>query len=404
MVKKESEKRRNHVCVLAGAALFQLALVGVLINSNGVLLTQLRTEYGFSMTRISAFNMLRCISGAVLAPVYSSLFFRYDKAKTMFGSVVLIACGYLLLIIGADTWLWYLAPCFMSCTTSIGVFAISYVVRPWFPQSYGTASGFAMAFSGVGGVVFSPVIAQLIVLLGWRWAVIIMGAVMLVTASTGLWLLFRRSPELVYGESGPAQMKKTKPNGKKFLFHKFFLCILCLMGAAFCLQLVSYINLYAQSIGYSLVAGAALTSFVMGGNIIGKLIYGVSCDWFGVWKTTSACSLLVAAGVWLTVLAPGSYPAMCIGAVLLGFAYSISTLALSRCCIAAYGAAESARYVGIHSGINSALGALVSMGSGLLYDKIHTFVPVFAAGAVITMVSAITAAAMSIKESGRRRK
>ena len=396
----KSSKRsysRDQFLALLGAALLQLALAGTLLNTIGVLLAQIRTEYGFQLSRITTFNLIRTLAGALLASAYSAAFFKLGKGKTIMGCIGLIVAGHLLLFFGPDTWVWYLSPVLMSCGSSICIFGIPYALRPWFPEGDGTASGLAMAFSGIGGMVFSPIIAALISSYGWRVSVQIMSLLTLAFGAIGTFLLFSKKLPLSHSEE---IRSKNSENDTGFDLGKFLLAAVLFVGNQFAMLLVSYLSIYAQDFGYSLVSGAALTSFVMAGNILGKLVYGVGCDRLGMWKTTFGCYLLVAAGVALMVVMVHVYPILCMGAVMMGFVYAVNTLAVAKCCIAIYGETASSRYVGLHAGVNAGFGTLLSLGIGIFYDYAGTFVPIFLAAAASAAVSSFIAFIM-MRRSGR---
>lgn len=380
--------------MLVGAALFQCALIGVLMNSTGVFLTQIRVDLGLSMTRISAHNTIRSIAGAISGTFLVRMFFRLHKAKFMMGIILVIVLGYLLLIIGADTWLWYVVPILVSPTASIGIIAVPYLLNPWFPENTGTATGIALAFSGVGGIVFNPVAAFLIEQFGWKTAILILGIVTIFFASVGIRLIFRRKPPRKMETKQEQKMDTPKRKERNFINKKFFLCCICMLGGGICTQLVNYISLYIGTVGYSLAVGATISSFVMAGNIGGKLLFGILSDWAGVWRAMLLGLLCVAVGSLGLVIAREQPIFLCSAALLYGNCYAISTIAVSRCCIEAYGAEKSKFYSGIHASINSAVGALGSFGAGALFDMAESFAPVFLIGVSVCVLSAIAVVMM----------
>lgn len=95
--------------VLTGASLFQCALLGVLANSTGVLLTQIRMELELSMTEISAYYTIKSVVGALGGAFFAALFFKSDKKRYLLFNIFTLVASYLLLLVGAGNWLWYVA-------------------------------------------------------------------------------------------------------------------------------------------------------------------------------------------------------------------------------------------------------------------------------------------------------
>lgn len=110
---------KQQIWVLLGAALFQCALIGVLVNSASVLLAQIQGELGLPMTQISAYHTIKSVVGAVGGAFFAAVFFRSHRAGFMLTSIVLVVISHLLLVIGAGSWLWYLAAVVVLCLADV---------------------------------------------------------------------------------------------------------------------------------------------------------------------------------------------------------------------------------------------------------------------------------------------
>lgn len=391
---KKSPFTGRALLALLGACLFQCAFIGILINSNGVFMTAIRESVGLPMTMISANTSIRSVAGATTAAFFTAVFYKTDCWKVMLGSVLVIVAGFLLLPIATDNFLWYLIPVLSCHASSIGILAIPHLMQQWFPEHSGTASGIAMAFSGLGGAVFNPVAAALCTAFGWQFAVIILCGITLAMAGAGLLLLFglKGSPEEAHPVKTavlPEEAGIPLPVPARFLM----VTVLVLSGAV--TVLVSYINLHMEGQGYSLTVGATVTSFAMFGNIGGKLIFGWLSDRLGTWKTMALASALVAVGSGMLGLVHGSIGAMYLAATLFGACYYCATIALSRCTLSAYGAQLSRKYTGLHVSINGFLSAALAFGAGPAFDLWGSFTPIFVGAAVACTISSVIAVVMA---------
>lgn len=379
---------KNQLLVLLGAALYQCAFLGILINSGSVLLGQIRDDLGFSLTRISVYHTLKNITGAVGSAAIITLFFRCSKPLFMSVNILFVVGSYSLLVIGADTVLWYFAAIMLGvsyCTASIYVPTI---LAPWFPSGIGTATGFAMAFSGIGGVVFNPFASYLLAQFGWKCTIGILCAITVILSCVGLYLIFCSSaPNVTKGKSPEPPVEKTCTASFGGMHKHFPLCCVAFLGGSLVLQFMQYISPYAQSIGYSLQTGASMSATLMAGNVIGKIFFGVCCDLIGVWKTMIATlSSIILASVCLIVFTK-VLPILFIASFLYGLVAALATISVARCCTAVYGITYIGKYMGLHTSVSCMTGAVFSMVIGLFYDSWGSYVPFLCISILVSIIS-----------------
>ena len=393
-----NQEKKDQLLVVIGASLFQLALVGMLINTSGSIFSVVRADLGFSMTRISAFHMIRYLVGAVSAAALTRLFFRYSMPKVLYVSVFLVCAGFLLVVIGPETVLWFIAPVLLLPTGSLAFFAIPYLVKPWFPDRYGTMSGIAMASSGIGGILYNPLLTWMMERMGWRPAVLITCLATLILGSLGVWLVFRKPAPAAPLPEVKKKEEKAVPGRQPFPLVRFVILTLVLFGMTVCMNFINYLSLYAVSHDYTLMQGAVVLSFSMAGNVLGKLVCGALSDLVGAWWATAICTIGVALGMCLLVLGIGFYPVLLAGALLLGITHGLISMTLARCSIASYGAVRSEDFVGLHSGINCAVAAAAVFAIGWFFDAGGQFDPMMWFGAAAAVLSALLAVLMALSK------
>ncbi len=380
--------KKDRILVIVGACCFQIAFIGLLYQASSTLFAEIRAEYGFPMTRVSTFNALRAVCGAALSGVYSALFFRVSKRLTLYLSIVMVTLGYALMTVGPDTWIWYLSSVILSATGPLSVFPIPYIIKSWFPENYGTLSGLVLSGSGIGGMIFTPVITRMCELWGWRTADLIGCAMILLLGGGGITLIFRKPfPQAEPGPVVPKEKRSLSSGRDPFPIRPFLICLISLLGASLFGQLMIYMNMYGQTYGFTLMQGAFAVSMVSIGNIAGKMVYGIVCDRRGAWSATILNNFCVLTGLILLVFFVRFYPLFLLGGFLIGFTSSLMTLGVSRCSIAAYGEKRSERYVGLHTGIVCALGAAGSWSFGQVFDRFGDFKPVMIVGICLLTVS-----------------
>ena len=156
----------QQMSVLLGACLLQCAMIGVLINCSGVLFAQIRQKFGFSLSRISAYNTIKSVTGTIVAAYITELFFKTNKACFLLVNQLITLLSFVLIILDAGGWLWYAAAVISGISMCVSSVAIPSVLGQWFHKRAGTVTGIAMAFSGIGGAICNPICARLISLFG----------------------------------------------------------------------------------------------------------------------------------------------------------------------------------------------------------------------------------------------
>ena len=388
--------------VLIGACLFQCALIGVLVNSTGVLLAQIRTEFGFALTRVSAFNTVKSVVCALGGVALTSLFFKSKKWVFMLCNILLTILSYCLLVFDAENqFIWYTAAVlngFNACTVTV---MVPYILNQWFPENAGTVTGFSVAFSGIGGIVFNPITAELIGCFGWRWTILILSTVTIILGVTAILLLFHNAAQGSRTEAkqtDAAEFSETVTN--ELPLKRIILCALALGAGCFVMQFSQYITIFAQSIGYTLQVGAALTSLVMIGNVGGKLLFGLICDKIGTYKAMVFAMAAVATASLLYAVFNRFLPVLYIASILYGMVYSLVMISPSRCCIQTYGAEGVKKYMGIHTSVNGIIQTVSSMSVGILYDATGGFEAELIIGLVFLGIFSI--AALLLCKMGKR--
>jgi len=382
---------KKEVWVVIGAALYYCAAIGLVLNCMGTFLAQIRAEYAFSMARVSAFNTLRSVSGLLLGALVTRLLFKLDAPRFMMGVIILEVAAFILLAAGADTLLWFVCPFLIGPSTTVSVTAVPYLLNHRLKHHAGTATGFAMAFSGIAGVITNPFSAFLVETFNWRIALLILSALTLLMAALSIWMIFHGGAPRTVADATPissktAQAQKTGPAVKS----RFMLCCICFLSGTVCTLFVPLINIFAEQCGYSIVIGATMASVIMVGNLLGKVVCGVLCDLVGTWKSMILCIACVLLGTLGFLFLQRYLPALYLSALLFGFSYSLGAVGVTKTMMQAYGVQASKRYSGIHTSINSGIAAAASLGIGTLHDITGSFQPVLIMMCILSASSLIS--------------
>jgi len=177
-------------------ACFTLALYmsGAVFYGFTAIFEPIAEEFGWSYTSISIAASLRGLESGLLAPVVGIMVDRWGPRRFIFGGVICIGLGLLLLTQVQSIGMFYAAFILMSLgISSCGISVTVTAVANWFHRRVGLATGITVSGYGFSGVLV-PLMVRLIDTYDWRTAIGVMGIGMLVIGLP-LSLLVRHKPE-----------------------------------------------------------------------------------------------------------------------------------------------------------------------------------------------------------------
>lgn len=321
-----------------------IVIVGILIcgvpsailnSCAGIYYPVMAEDFGVPVSQISLWRTMDYITGVIVTPFAGLWLAKYDVKiiiliSAAVESLVLISFG-----IVPEVWMLWVGGAIAGVTNAImlGV-AVAAIMNRWFRVSVGLIIGVCTAFTGFGGMFFTPIGQMLIDSSGWRVSYITLGVISLVVMVLGIVFLLSSRPEdrglLPYGTAREA--KKLAESHEEALVplcvrpsvaRKSILLVILVLFAIL-INTVCNINAYFATyvtwyneqaavvngiIMGAFVTGAELTAFNSAGNAIGKLGLGIFSD-ISVSKTLIglvACGVVGLLMMWLapnTILLP----------------------------------------------------------------------------------------------------
>lgn len=221
-------------------------------------------------------------------------------------------------------YLWYIGSFMVGLGSGFYGGAFSATVGKWFPDKVGTAMGLAVAGTGSGTIIYSPLVAYLIRTYGFSGNIFLILAVTAVVLLLGVGMPFWKTPPHNWSPAGMQEKSKT-PNAKPAHIardytlqeaakdKRFWILYACFICAAFSLMF------FAQNASLIILEGLSqtmsreeiLTSVVpvfltisAVAGLLGRFGWGVIGDKLGLWNT-----------LWIVYL----LPAILMGAFYLGY-------------------------------------------------------------------------------------
>ena len=187
---------------VAGAASVGVfvSFASLLVYTFGVLLKPLAEEFAWSRESVSAAFGVAAMTVAVCSPPLGYLLDRGNPTRIIVPSLVIFGGAFASLAL-LTPHLWHLyATFFVLGVVGNGTAQMAYsrAVSSWFHERRGTALAVVMSGGAVGAIILPPAAEALIQALGWRWACVALGAMVLIIGVPTVAHFIRERP----GESG----------------------------------------------------------------------------------------------------------------------------------------------------------------------------------------------------------
>ncbi|MBH51598.1 MAG: hypothetical protein CL785_00375 [Chloroflexi bacterium] len=157
----------------------------------------MRQSLGWSLTALVGAVSAQNIAGMITAPFIGILLDKYGARPVMFFGAIFAGIGLLLLAGVNHIWQFWILYAVVAALgmNELGRLSGPVVVAKWFVKRRGRAMAFAMAGNGAGAMVMSPVIALLILDVGWRFTWALLGIITLVVMIPPVLIFMKRQPE-----------------------------------------------------------------------------------------------------------------------------------------------------------------------------------------------------------------
>lgn len=266
--------------VVLGASLTQFTIIGLFVTS-GLFFKIFEVEFGWSRAVLSAASGLGVLAMGFLAFVSGKLSDSYGPRIVLTVSGICFGLGYILM-----SWMsepWQLIVIF-SVFLGIGfgahdVVTLSTVAR-WFEARRGVMTAVVKVGTAIGQVALPPMVALLIVGVGWRQAVLVMGVsamIVLVAAAS-----IMRSPPVQTNDAeqnvpvlGLTYKEATKD--RRF----WILCAVQFLFFPTMMTLPLHLPAHGMDLSMTPTLAAALVSTMGATSILGRLGIGRLLDMIG---------------------------------------------------------------------------------------------------------------------------
>ena len=252
--------------VVAGGFLLMAILHSMMQTCFSLFVVPVTTDMGITRSAFGICNTVVMVVTMLLSP-YMGKWLAQKRTTLIFTTCIVgLGLSYASYSLAHAAWHLYVSA-FLVGVFSCGAVALplSIIITNWFKKARGTAISIALAGSGIGGAIISPILTMVIQNMGWRPAFVIFGIVMIVVEVPVALFLMRPRPEDMnlqpYGadENAPQDVEHKDDDGvplsalKKYPFFWIYWVGMFVMGlVGFAMRL------------WDFPAAAMLIGFVLG--------------------------------------------------------------------------------------------------------------------------------------------
>ena len=403
----DKKGRMHHAwwIMIASSAIYA-ASVGIIVSCAGLLYRAVAADFGVGVSEISLYTSIMYLTVTILLPFAGKVLKRFDIRYILTVAGIINALAFGLMSTYTAPWMFYLSGLALGIGSTFLIYGtIPLLINNWFKAKASTALGFAMAFMGIGGAIFSQITGNLIESIGWRPTYVVLGICVALLILPFTLFIIRSKPEelnkkpygvdqVANGTENAAADDENKGLMKKDALKTLpFYLILVFVGLFGLSSTVGFhVPNYVQSIGFSATMAATGVTLLTIGQTGGKFLLGAINDKFGIKAglvtgigsgMLGVIALMVAGnfGTWMIFL----------GAFLFGIGFSGSTLLPPPVIRQVFGGKD---YASIYTTIMSASTLGVAVGTTLfsfIFDSTGSYYTVFIIVLIMFTVTVLSA-------------
>lgn len=314
--------RFHYAWVVVTAAVVNTAVMSGVISSFGVFLVPLSEDMGWSRGLISLAYAIQFVAMAAASPVAGWLGDRIGARRALAIGAVLFTAGLVLAGRSFHLWQFYLSyGVLLGTALSLLVTPLHVTVGLWFWQKLGMAIGIVLAATGLGPLIFAPLVRHLITVTGWANTLVLTGAASGVLLLSSAWFIRNRPSDMglhpygVRSSARQAAIARPQPGvfytGNELNFSRyvvttqpfFWLILIHFLGCVSHSFPLAHVVAMASDSGQPNMAAASVIVVISGFAIISRLGMGILADRIGGKATLGITIFIQATAIPILLLA-----------------------------------------------------------------------------------------------------
>lgn len=372
--------------VFVACCLICFSTVTLSFNTMGIFYTPAGADLGIETGTFGTYMSVQYLAMAISMIFGGKILARYNARWVLTVCCAMVSAGILLMSTYNFMWQFYCSGVLIGCANSILLYLmVPTMIDRWFKDRVGFFVGVCLCFTGVGAVVFNPIGGWVIENFGWRAGYLVFG---IVTACLGL------PSALFLVRSEPAELNLTPWVSTKTVREDAGKAAAPVKGVMFkdalrtpALWLVAlyagmmdvgitlnyYIPSYVSSLSMGVFAASTVSSAIMIGQMVGKLLLGYINDKNVKMGVVTAVSCGIVGVSTMTFLGGANIVFLYIGGFFYGIFFAGATVTTSLMTRGIFGSKDYSRVFSVVSTVATLSSAFTSAVWGAIINATGSY-------------------------------
>ncbi len=348
-------------------------------------------DLGFGRGSFTLYYSLMVAAGAVSASFLGTYMNSHGPRGVILVSGIWVGLGLLGFSFSSQIWMFYALGAAMGLFGSTCVYlAANVIVQQSYSSKHAAAIlGLVMAGAGIGGVIWSNLIPNLLESFGWRFGYRVLAILWASIALLAALILGKQETAVAFGHAkSGGSGDSSKKDALKSL--RFFQCaaLMCILTVCSCIS--QHLPAVLGEMGHDSTMIGVLVSVMTAASAVGTILEGMVCSKIGIRKTMIGILVIYAAGYTLMSLHTGIYAALVFLAIGSGSIGTLMPIVVRRI----FGGLHYAAIWSVVITCSSVASFLASPTWGMVYDFTGSYrpalmaMPVFLAFGMVCLLGA----------------
>jgi MFS family permease len=388
---------------------FVLATVtGLVSNSNSQFIKPVCEAFGFTRGEFTLYMSFTTIAMVICIPLSKKVYGSINpRIVITFGSLLVIASWTAMSLAQALYHFYILGALIGMGLSFCSTAAVNMLLSNWFIKKRGTVIGMAMLGSGLGAMVWNPLLSYLITSHSYQYAYRVTGLIALIIMIP-YYIMYRFKPEDIglepygKGEAGAGAGGKGKikqdPNAEGYMLRdivrtpRFWaLCFITMVFPMCTKGVYTQLQPYFTDLGLSAIFAASLISVISLCQAIGKPVLGWINDKFGIRTCFNTAAVFFFFGIGFITLAGlvANSTVMYLAVFLFGCGMAVPTVISPLLAAGSFGRKDFIAIYGLASSFFFVGPPIGPPLSAFVYDYSGSYLGAFVAYLIIVVVTFI---------------
>ncbi len=402
MSKEKKSKIHYSWFVLSACLMVTTFYMSIVLNCAGLFLVPVSESLNISRSQFSLNTTVLSIAMIIVSVNAWKIYSKISIKNSMRIAAIILPIAYAGFGVAPNIYVFYILSFIVgTCFALCGFIPISTLITNWFIDDRGLATGLAFTGSGLGGMIFQPIIGQLLISVGWKQTYIILAIIMFLVVVPFVLFFVKDKPSdiglMPYEKANKQVSKKAviteddeglsaKEAFKTHQFILFFIAVAITTGV--CSSFIQQFPAYLTDIGYSITQAANAGALSLGSLALGKILIGKLYDFVGVFKG-NIIALVCLSLTFVIVLYARNSMFLYITIILSGIGLTFSSVGYSVSTMEIFGKKHYGAIYGIINGASSIGSAIGSPLANIIFDKTNSYNTTWVIWSIITGLSLI---------------